>query len=152
LSDKVLKIKKIRENAFVPKRATKGAAAVDLAAAIDEPITLKPGSIVKIPSGIAIELPSDAYVALVFGRSGLGIKHGITLANSVGVIDSDYRGEIMVGLVNNGEEPYTVMPNERIAQLMVTGVCTLPVVLCDELSDTERGEGGLGSTGTAGVK
>ena len=107
----------------------------------------QPGGRAVIPTGIAIALPSADYVALVFARSGLGIKHGVVPGNCVGVIDSDYRGEIMVGLYNSGESEYTVQPGDRIAQLMVTPVVQASVELVDELDETERGAGGFGSTG-----
>ena len=130
-----------------PFYASAGAAAMDLHACLDEPVTIAPGELVSIPTGIAIALPSAAYVALVFARSGLGIKHGVAPANCVGVIDSDYRGEIMVGLQNSGESDYTIQPADRIAQLMITPVVQAQVELGDELDDTDRGAGGFGSTG-----
>ena len=114
---------------------------------MDEPITIPAGGRAVIPTGIAIALPSAQYVALVFARSGLGIKHGVAPANCVGVIDSDYRGEIMVGLQNSGESDYTIQPADRIAQLMITPVVQAQVELVDELDDTDRGAGGFGSTG-----
>jgi dUTP pyrophosphatase len=100
-----------------------------------------------IPTGLAIGLPSADYVALIFARSGLGIKHGIAPANCVGVIDSDYRGELMVGLQNSGDTDYTVQPGDRIAQLMVVPVVQVNPQLVEELDDTSRGTGGFGSTG-----
>ena len=121
---------------------------MDLHACVDAAVTLRPGGRAVIPTGIAIALPSADYVALVFARSGLGIKHGVVPGNCVGVIDSDYRGEIMVGLYNSGESEYTVQPGDRIAQLMVTPVVQADVELVDELDETERGAGGFGSTGT----
>lgn len=130
-----------------PFYASAGAAAMDLHACLDEPVTIGPGELVRIPTGIAIALPSAQYVALVFARSGLGIKHGVAPANCVGVIDSDYRGEIMVGLQNSGDSDYTVQPADRIAQLMITPVVQAQVELVDELDDTDRGTGGFGSTG-----
>ena len=146
-----LKIKavspKIGTDLPVPFYASAGAAGMDLCACIDGPVTIAPREIVSLPTGIAIALPSAEYVALVFARSGLGIKHGVALANGVGVIDSDYRGEIMVGLYNSGESEYTVQPGDRIAQLMVTPVVQADVELVDELDETERGAGGFGSTG-----
>ncbi len=120
---------------------------MDLYACIDEPKTVSPGEILLIPTGIAIEIPRSDYVAYIFARSGLAIKHGITLANSVGVVDSDYRGEVSVGLCNIGREVYTIAPNERIAQLVISPVSLMLPVEVEELSDTERGEGGFGSTG-----
>ena len=131
----------------LPKFATAGAACMDLCACIDAPVTLEAGARALIPTGIAIALPSADYVALVFARSGLGIKQGVCLSNGVGVIDSDYRGEIGVGLVNLGQSAYTVQPGDRIAQLMVTPVVQPTVVQVSELDDTDRGAGGFGSTG-----
>ena len=142
-----LKIKLLSPNATLPKYATTGAAAMDLTACIDEPITVAPRQLVSIPTGIAIALPSADYVALIFARSGLGVKHGISLSNAVGVIDSDYRGEIRVGLTNLSDTPYTVQPGDRVAQLAVMPVTQATVVAVDELDETDRGTGGFGSTG-----
>ena len=144
----VLKIKKIQENAVIPKRATEGSAGLDLCACIDAPLTLNSGDTALIPTGLAIELPSSQYGAFVFARSGLSIKHGIGLLNAVGVIDSDYRGEIKVGVINQIKEPYTIEPGERIAQLVIMPVATLPVEEAQTLGESERGAGGFGSTGT----
>lgn len=144
----VLKIKKVQENAIIPKRATEGSAGLDLCACIDAPLTLKGGETALIPTGLAIELPGNQYGAFVFARSGLSIKHGIGLLNAVGVIDSDYRGEIKVGVINQIQEAYTIEPGERIAQLVILPVAMLPVVEADSLADSERGAGGFGSTGT----
>ena len=130
-----------------PYYASAGAAAMDLHACIDEAVTLAPGGRAFLPTGIAIALPSPAYVALVFARSGLGIKHGIALSNGVGVIDSDYRGEIRVGLTNLSDAPYTVMPGDRVAQLAVVPVVQAALERVEELDDTGRGSGGFGSTG-----
>lgn len=140
-------ILKKRENVEVPYRATNGSAGLDLCAAINEKITITPGDLVSIPSGIAIALPNENYVALVFARSGLGVKHGITLSNGVGVIDSDYRGEIFVGLCNLSKEPYEIAPGERIAQLIFLPLANLPLLQKDILEPTERNEKGFGSTG-----
>ena len=131
----------------VPFYATPGSAAMDLHACVDAPVTIPAGGRAVIPTGIAIALPSADYVALVYARSGLGIKHGVAPANCVGVIDSDYRGEIMVGLQNSGESDYTVQPADRIAQLMIAPVVRAQVELVEELDDTARGAGGFGSTG-----
>ena len=131
----------------LPAYATAGAAAMDLCACMEEPVTLAPGGRQGIPTGIAIALPSADYAALVFARSGLGIKKGVCLSNGVGVIDSDYRGEIGVGLVNLGREPYTVQPGDRIAQLMVVPVVQPTVTVAEDLDETDRGAGGFGSTG-----
>ena len=144
----VLKIKKVQENAVIPKRATEGSAGLDLCACIDSPLTLNSGDTALIPTGLAIELPSSQYGAFVFARSGLSIKHGIGLLNAVGVIDSDYRGEIKVGVINQIKEPYTIEPGERIAQLVIMPVATLPVEEAQTLGESERGAGGFGSTGT----
>ena len=143
-----LKIQKKNPKAILPKRATEGSAGMDLCACMEEEITLRPGELAVIPTGIAIGLPGPDYAALVFARSGLGVKHGISLSNGVGVIDSDYRGEIQVGLCNLGNQPYTIRPEERIAQLVVTPVCRLPIEEVEVLDETGRGEGGFGSTGT----
>lgn len=144
----VLKIKKVQENSVIPKRATEGSAGLDLCACIDAPLTLNSGDTALIPTGLAIELPSSQYGAFVFARSGLSIKHGIGLLNAVGVIDSDYRGEIKVGVINQIKEPYTIEPGERIAQLVIMPVATLPVEEAQTLGESERGAGGFGSTGT----
>ena len=143
-----LKIKKVNENAVIPHRATEGSAGLDLSACIDEPLTLGGGETALIPTGLAIALPSAQYGAFIFARSGLSIKHGIGLLNAVGVIDSDYRGEIKVGVINQVKEPYTIQPGERIAQLVVMPVSTMPVEEAESLDETERGSGGFGSTGT----
>jgi len=142
-----LKIKLLSPDVPVPQYATAGAAAMDLTAHIDEPITIQPRQLVSIPTGIAIALPSAEYVALVFARSGLGVKHGISLSNGVGVIDSDYRGEIRVGLTNLSDVPYTIQPGDRVAQLAVMPVVQANVIPVEELGETDRGTGGFGSTG-----
>ena len=142
-----LKVKKVRENAMMISRATEGSAGMDLHACIDEAVTINPGEIKVVPTGLAIALESAQYVAYIYARSGLAIKHGITLANCVGVIDSDYRGEVCVGLTNISKVPYTIEPQERIAQLVIAPVCTCDAVEVDELDDTVRGAGGFGSTG-----
>lgn len=146
-----LKIKavspKIGTDIPAPFYATPGSAAMDLHACVDAAVTLQPGGRTVIPTGIAIALPSADYVALVFARSGLGIKHGITLSNGVGVIDSDYRGEIRVGLTNLSDTPYTVQPGDRVAQLAVMPVVRAQLVQAEDLDETARGAGGFGSTG-----
>ncbi len=147
-----LKIKplspKIGTEIPAPFYASAGAAAMDLHACMDEAVVIPAGKRAVIPTGIAIALPSPDYVALVFARSGLGIKHGVAPANCVGVIDSDYRGEILVGLQNSGDQDYTVQPGDRIAQLMITPVLQARISMVDALDDTARGAGGFGSTGT----
>jgi len=144
-----LKIKPVRENATLPVRATDGSAGMDLHAWLEAPLTVKVGERVRIPTGIAIGLPSKDTVALVFARSGLAIKRGLTLSNCVGVIDSDYTGEIQVGLINQGDAPYTIEPNERIAQLVIMPVLLPDITVTDTLEETARGAGGFGSTGRA---
>lgn len=130
-----------------PIYATDGSACFDLVCNLDEEITIKPHETVKIPTGIAIELESNSYVALIFARSGLSTKFNIALANSVGVIDSDYRGEIFIPLINNSDSDYILKPNLRIAQLGIVPILKPALVECDDLSDTARGSGGFGSTG-----
>lgn len=130
-----------------PYYATEGAAGMDLCACTDNAVALPPGGRAVFPTGIAVALPSPDYVALVFARSGLGIKHGVALSNGVGVIDSDYRGEIRVGLTNQSDEAYTVLPGDRIAQLAVLPVARAELEIVDTLDETARGAGGLGSTG-----
>ena len=143
----VIKIKKLRENAKIPFRATPGSAGMDLYACIDDPVLIEPQKIAVIPTGIAVELESPEYVALIYARSGLAIKHGIAPANCVGVVDSDYRGEVCVGLVNQTDEPFTVQPQDRIAQMVIAPVELPRIEVVDELGGTERGAGGFGSTG-----
>ena len=141
---------KLTRGTSMPKYATDGSAAIDLCAAIgeNESITLCPGERVLVPTGIAIAPESKDTVAVVAARSGLASKKGICLSNGIGVIDSDYRGEILVGLQNSGEVDYTVRPGDRIAQMMVTPVIQAQLRLVEELDDTARGEGRFGSTGT----
>ena len=143
-----VKFKKMRESAKVPHYATEGAAAVDLCAAIDEPITLAPAERRLIPTGIAISIPQNT-VAVLSARSGLSYKKGISAANGIGVIDSDYRGEIFFSAINLSTEAYTVEPGDRIAQLMLLPVYTMTLIERESLDETERGEGGFGSTGKA---
>ena len=144
---KTVKYKVLDPRAKAPAYATAGAAAADLCALLDAPLTLAPGQRSTVPTCIAIELPDANCVSLLYARSGLAIKHGLTLSNCVGVIDSDYRGEIRVGLVNLGDAPYTIAPGERIGQLCITPVWQAAFVQADELGGTARGEGGFGSTG-----
>lgn len=143
----VLKIKKLRKNAKIPYRATPGSAGMDLYACLDEAVTIAPQKIAVIPTGIALALESADYAALIYARSGLAIKHGIAPANCVGVVDSDYRGEVCVGLINQTDAPYTVAPGERIAQMVIAPVELPEIEVVDELDDTARGTGGFGSTG-----
>ena len=142
-----IKVKILREGAHVPTLGTSGAAACDLYALLPEPIVLQPGERRPIPTGIAIALPSKDYVAIVCARSGLALKQGLALCNGIGVIDSDYRGEIFFAMVNNDSEPKTVENGERIGQLMIMPVIQADYEVVKELDETERGEGGFGSTG-----
>lgn len=130
-----------------PAYATAGSAGMDLRACIDAPVAIPAGERAMIPTGLAIALPGPEWVALVYARSGLAIKHGLAPANCVGVIDSDYRGEVTVGLLNSSREDYTVEPGERVAQLVIMPVTQAHIAVVDELDDTARGAGGFGSTG-----
>lgn len=143
----LLKIKKLNENAVAPKSATGGSAGMDLYACLDSDVTLKPGERTLIPTGIAIALESNAYVAYIYARSGLAIKSGITLSNCVGVVDSDYRGEVKVGLINLSDSEYTVTNGDRIAQMVIAPVIIPEIQEVEELDKTERADGGFGSTG-----
>lgn len=141
-----MNIKLTREGATMPTRATHGSAGYDMTAVLDAPVTVCHGEVCKIPTGVAIQLPAG-YAALILGRSGLGIKHGVVPANAVGLIDSDYRGEIVVGLTCQCQAGYTVQPGERIAQMVIVPVATPELTAVDILDDTIRGVGGFGSTG-----
>lgn len=147
MSDVELKIKILRDGAVSPAYATEGSAAMDLRAAQDKPVAIAPGKSALIPTGIAIGLPSSGYVGLVFARSGLAVKKGIALSNGVGVIDSDYTGELQVGLINQSDTEFVVNPGDRIAQLAVMPVCRAAIVITESLETTARGGGGFGSTG-----
>ena len=142
-----IKMMKTKPSAQVPKPSTDGAAGMDLRACIDSPILIKPGERQTIPTGLAIAIPGNSSAAFIYARSGLGIKKGITLSNCVGIIDSDYRGEICVGLINLSDENYELQPNERIAQMVIAPVLTPHFQECDSLDETDRGAGGFGSTG-----
>ncbi len=134
----------------LPSYATAGAAGMDLRACLDAPLTLRPGDRVPVPTGFAIALPGPEWVAYIFARSGLGIRNGVTLPNCVGVIDSDYRGEVQVALVNLSREEQTVHPGDRIAQMLVVPVAQAVLREVEALPDTARGAGGFGSTGVLG--
>ena len=144
---KTLKILKKREGAIIPKRATEGSAGIDLHACIDEKVIIMGGEKKLIPTGIAVEINNKDTAGFIFVRSGLGVKHGITLSNAVGVIDSDYRGEIFVSLCNLSHEDYEINPNDRIAQLVIMPVCLPIIEEAENLTQTERNEKGFGSTG-----
>lgn len=142
-----LKVKKMQPNAILPVRATLSSAGADLAACLEEPLLLPAGERRSIPLGVAVEI-QPGWAGFLFGRSGLGVKYGITLSNGVGVIDADYRGELLVVLINHGAEDYLIQPGERIAQLVLMPVALAEIVEVSALSQTQRGTGGFGSTGT----
>ena len=131
----------------LPQYATEGAAGLDLRACLDEPLLLRPGDVHLVPTGIAIHLDDAGYAALILPRSGLGHRHGIVLGNLVGLIDSDYQGQIMVSCWHRGREPFTVQPLERIAQMVVVPVLQVRLNIVDEFRTSRRGGGGFGSTG-----
>ena len=141
-----IKIKKLDDRVTIPSYQTNGAAGMDLCAFIDEPITLKSLDRCLVPTGFKIELPVG-YEAQVRPRSGMSIKHGITLINCVGTIDEDYRGEVCVPVVNISNETYTIQPDERIAQMIIARVEQAKIEVVVELTETVRGAGGFGSTG-----
>ncbi|MBA3542799.1 MAG: dUTP diphosphatase [Deltaproteobacteria bacterium] len=141
-----VQFKRLRPDAIVPRYMSAEAAGMDLTAAIDAPLVIEPGQRVAVSTGLAMALP-PGFEGQVRPRSGLAWEHGITLANSVGTIDSDYRGAITVVLINLGTAPVTIEPAHRIAQLVIAPVVQAEVVEVDELSTTERGSGGFGSTG-----
>lgn len=139
-------IKKLNENAVIPTYGTEYAAGADLYACMEETVTINPGETHFVKTGIAMEIPVG-YAGLIYARSGLACKKGLAPANKVGVIDSDYRGEIMVALHNHSNVSVNVEPGERIAQLVITPYITAAFNQVEELDDTQRGEGGFGSTG-----
>lgn len=141
-----IKVKKLKENAILPTYGSAEAAGADLYACLEADVTIGPGQTVFIPTGLAMELPRGC-AGLIYARSGLACKRGLAPANKVGVIDSDYRGEFIVALHNHGLEPQTVANGERIAQLIITPVLTPAYEETDDLSTTDRGVGGFGSTG-----
>ena len=142
-----MKFKKLRPDAKVPVYGSKDAAGADLYACSAEEITIQAGETVLIPTGIAVAIP-QGYVGLIFARSGLGIKRGIAPANKVGVIDADYRGEIMVGLHNHSGVDQIIAPYERIAQMAIVPFLQVSYEEAEDLNETDRGAGGFGSTGT----
>lgn len=142
----IINIKKFNENTIIPTYGTEYAAGADLYACMDEAVSINPGETHFVKTGIAMEIPVG-YVGLIYARSGLACKKGLAPANKVGVIDSDYRGEIMVALHNHSKDTVTVENGERIAQLVIAPYVTAAFNVVDELEDTARGEGGFGSTG-----
>jgi dUTP pyrophosphatase len=141
-----LRFHRVRPGAVLPRYMTDGAAGMDLASAADGPVSIAPGQRLGIPTGWTMELPSG-YEAQVRPRSGLSLRHGITVVNAPGTIDSDYRGEIVVLLVNLGQEPYTIAPGDRVAQMVIAPVARATIEEVAELSQTARGAGGFGHTG-----
>ena len=131
----------------MPAYATPGSAGLDLRACIDAPLTLEPGSTHLIPTGLAIHIADPAYAAMILPRSGMGHKHGIVLGNLVGLIDSDYQGELMVSTWNRGSTAFVLNPMERLAQLLIVPVLQVAFNVVDSFTETERGSGGFGSTG-----
>ena len=145
----ILKVKLVRPDAQLPKRETSGSAGHDLRACISEDVILPAGGSLRLPTGIAIEMESADYVAIIAARSSMAAKYGVTMANGIGVIDSDYRGEISVLLYNHSHEDFVIHPGDRVAQLLLLPVDLPDIVEVEELSQTQRGEGGFGSTGRA---
>lgn len=141
-----LKVKKMRDNAVIPTRGSVEAAGIDLYSCLDNYEPIQPGETKLIPTGIACDFP-DGYFGLVSVRSSVGIKRGLRLANQIGVIDNDYKGEIMLGIYNSGDETVILDDKERLAQMILLPYVTYNIVETDSLSETERGEGGIGSTG-----
>ena len=139
-------VKILRQGAILPTYGSVEAAGADLYACLEESITIAPGATAFIPTGIALEVPKQC-AGLVYARSGIACKRGLAPANKVGVVDSDYRGEITVVLHNHGDQPQTISHGERIAQMVITPVLTPAYVVADSLSDTVRNQGGFGSTG-----
>lgn len=142
-----LKVLDPRVADFLPAYATPGSAGLDLRACLDEPLVLQPGQTALIPTGLAMHIADPGLAALILPRSGLGHKHGIVLGNLVGLIDSDYQGQLMVSCWNRGYEPFTVQPFERIAQMVIVPVVQARFRRVEEFGTSTRGEGGFGSTG-----
>ena len=142
-----IRIKKLHPNAVIPQYMTTGAAAMDVSACLEESVILLPGERRLIPTGFAVQT-QPGFAAILCARSGLSFKSGIALANGIGVIDSDYTGEVKVSLINNSDSPFTVENGMRVAQMMIIPVACATVIEVSELEKTERGDGGFGSTGT----
>lgn len=141
-----VKIVKLQQNAHIPTYGSADAAGADLYACIDEAVTIQPSQTVLIPTGLSMEI-EQGFAGFIYARSGLATKRGLAPANKVGVIDSDYRGQVMVSLHNHTEQPQTVEPGERVAQMVFAPVYQAQFCETDTLQDTERGTGGFGSTG-----
>lgn len=142
-----LKIIDARMKDLLPAYGTPGSAGLDLRACIDAAITIKPGETVLIPTGLAIHIDNPSYAAMILPRSGMGHKHGIVLGNLVGLIDSDYQGQLMVSTWNRGQTEFVLQPMERLAQLVIVPVLQVGFNIVEEFGDSQRGEGGFGSTG-----
>ena len=142
-----VRLKKLKENAVVPTYGSEFAAGADLYAAVEESVTIAPSETKLIPTGIAMEIPVG-YAGFIYARSGLASKKGLAPANKVGVVDADYRGEVMVALHNHGKTEQTIEAGERIAQMVIAPFITANFIVSDSLEDTVRGAGGFGSTGT----
>ncbi len=142
-----VKILDPRMKELLPAYATAGSAGLDLRACIDAPLTIEPGSTHLVPTGLAIHIGDPAYAAMILPRSGLGHKHGIVLGNLVGLIDSDYQGQLMVSTWNRGQTAFTLQPMERLAQLVIVPVLQVELNVVEEFDASERGAGGFGSTG-----
>ena len=142
-----LKVLDPRAKEHLPKTATAGSAGVDLKALLDSPLTVNPGETTLVHTGLAVHIADPGYAALILPRSGLGHKHGIVLGNLVGLIDSDYQGELMISVWNRGRDAFTINPFDRIAQLVLLPFLPMEFEETDALPGTARGEGGFGSTG-----
>lgn len=142
-----VEIRRLHPGAILPEYATPGAAGVDLRAMIEKPLWLQPGEQSMMPTGIAVHIRAPIYCAKIYPRSGLSTKHGIVLANTVGIIDADYQGQIMVCLLNRSDRAYEIQPGERIAQMVLEPIERFKFVEVDEFDASERGAGGFGSTG-----
>lgn len=142
----MIRVKKLHPNAILPTYGSPFAAGADLYACLEGPVTIQPGEVFWVPTGLALEVPVGC-AGLVYARSSMGAKRGLAPANKVGVVDSDYRGEVRVVLLNHSKEPQTIQPGERVAQFVITPVVTPAYVEAEELTDTQRGVGGFGSTG-----
>ena len=142
-----IKVKRLTKTAVIPEKGTKYSAGFDLSADITDKVLILPGKTVKIPTGLSIELP-EGYFGAIYARSGIATRQGLRPANAVGICDSDYRGEYIVSLYNDSDEARTIEPQQRIAQLVIQKHLECDFIEVDELAETERGQGGFGSTGT----
>ncbi|OTP70204.1 dUTP diphosphatase [Caballeronia sordidicola] len=142
-----IKILDARMRDYLPAYATSGSAGLDLRACLDAPITLEPGQTTLVPTGLAVHIEDPGYAALILPRSGLGHKHGVVLGNLVGLIDSDYQGQLMISTWNRGDTAFTLNPLERLAQLVIVPVVQATFNIVDDFAQSERGAGGFGSTG-----